>query len=98
MQWWPAPELGGILPGVSLDVPDYATARINHYFTRSRAHWAAKLRRGYPSDVAIRKAAEFDTYNRNDIADPLPPARLAALRAALATLNPPNATAETPRL
>ncbi len=69
MAWWPAPELGGILPGLSMAPPDYSVARINHYFTRSRAHWAAKLRRGYPSDVAIRKAAEFDTYNRNEVED-----------------------------
>ena len=60
MQWWPAPEQGGILPGLSLEPPDYSACRINHYFTRSRAHWAAKLQRGYPGDVAIRRMAEFD--------------------------------------
>jgi len=67
--WWPAPELGGILPGVTQDPADYSAARVNHYFTRSRAHWMAKLRRGYPSDVAIRKLAEFDEYNRNEVTD-----------------------------
>ena len=71
MEWWPAPERGGILPGVSQEPPDYGVCRINHYFTRSRAHWAAKLRRGYPSDVAIRRMAEFDEYDRNDVEDRL---------------------------
>ena len=69
MVWWPAPELGGVLPGLSMAPPDYSVARINHYFTRSRAHWAAKLRRGYPSDVAVRKEAEFEAYNRNEVED-----------------------------
>jgi glycosyltransferase involved in cell wall biosynthesis len=69
MEWWPAPERGGILAGLSKAEPDYAVCRINHYFTRSRAHWQAKLRRGYPSDVAIRKMEEFDTYDRNEIED-----------------------------
>ena len=71
MAWWPAPEQGGILPGVSLEPPDYGAGRINHYFTRSRAHWAAKLQRGYPSDVAIRRMAEFEEYDRNEIEDRL---------------------------
>ena len=86
MQWWPAPELGGILPGVSLELPDYATARINHYFTRSRAHWLAKLARGYPSDIAIRKRAEFDIYDRNDVRDAMPEAVLRDLKRNVAAL------------
>ncbi len=81
MHWWPAPELGGILPGVALDVPDYGTARVNHYFTRSRAHWLAKLKRGYPSDIAIRKLAEFDEYDRNDAVDAMDQAVIEAVRA-----------------
>jgi len=72
MLWHRAPEApGGVLRGVSRAAPDYSIARINHYFTRSRAHWLAKLRRGYPSDVAIRKLEEFDTYNRNEVYDPI---------------------------
>ena len=86
MQWWPAPEQGGILPGLSLEPPDYSACRVNHYFTRSRAHWAAKLRRGYPSDVAIRRMAEFDQYDRNEIADPIAHRYLPALRLAVAKL------------
>jgi glycosyltransferase involved in cell wall biosynthesis len=80
MQWWPAPELGGILPGVSFAPPDYSLARVNHYFTRSRAHWRAKLRRGYPSDVAVRKMAEFELYNRNEIVDTTAQRGIEALR------------------
>ena len=80
IQWWPAPELGGILPGVSLEAADYRVCRVNHYFTRSRAHWAAKLKRGYPSDVAIRRMAEFIEYDRNEVDDPIARRYLPALR------------------
>ncbi len=80
MQWLAAPEQGGILPGVSQEPPDYGGCRVNHYFTRSRAHWAAKLRRGYPSDVAIRRAAEFIEYDRNEVADGIAGRYLPALR------------------
>lgn len=86
MHWWPAPEQGGIIPGLSLEVPNYAVCRINHYFTRSRAHWQAKLKRGYPSDVAVRKLAEFETYDRNDIADPIARRYLPALRLGVAQI------------
>jgi hypothetical protein len=86
MQWWPAPEQGGIVPGLSLEAPNYGVCRINHYFTRSRAHWHAKLRRGYPSDVAIRKLAEFEMYDRNDIADPIACRYVAAVRAGVARI------------
>jgi glycosyltransferase involved in cell wall biosynthesis len=75
MLWHRAPEApGGLLRGVSRAPPDYTRARVNHYFTRSRAHWQAKMARGYPSDFLIRKQEEFDEYNRNEIED------LAALR------------------
>jgi len=86
MQWWPAPELGGIIPGLSLEAPNYSVCRINHYFTRSRAHWLAKLKRGYPSDIAVRVLAEFDTYDRNEIADPIARRYLPALRLGLAQI------------
>jgi len=80
MAWWPAPEAGGILPGLSKNEPDYGGCRINHYFTRSRAHWRAKLKRGYPSDVAVRKMEEFDTYDRNDVEDGIALRYLARVR------------------
>jgi hypothetical protein len=81
MQWMEAPEApGGQLRGVSRGRPDYSVARVNHYFTRSRAHWLAKLERGYPSDVAVRKLEEFDIYNRNELADPIALRGIDALR------------------
>jgi glycosyltransferase involved in cell wall biosynthesis len=86
MVWWPAPELGGILPGVTMAPPDYGVARVNHYFTRSRAHFLAKVRRGYPSDIAIRTAAEFEMYNRNDIEDTTACSFIREIRASLAIL------------
>jgi glycosyltransferase involved in cell wall biosynthesis len=86
MHWWPAPERGGILPGFSREPPEYSVARVNHYFTRSRAHWRAKLRRGYPSDVAVRQMAMFNEYDRNEIADPIAARHLPALREAVARI------------
>jgi glycosyltransferase involved in cell wall biosynthesis len=71
MQWQEAPEWGGIIPGVARLPPDYGHGRINHYFTRSRAHWLLKLKRGYPSDHAIRKMEEFNEYDRNEVLDPI---------------------------
>jgi glycosyltransferase involved in cell wall biosynthesis len=87
MLWLRAPEApGGVMRGVSRALPDYNSCRVNHYFTRSRAHFLAKLRRGYPSDVAVRRLDEFDEYNRNDVEDPIAARDLAALREAVARL------------
>jgi len=87
MLWMLAPEgPGGVLRGLSRAQPDYTAARINHYFTRSRAHWLAKVNRGYPSDVAVRTLEEFDTYDRNEVEDPIALRNIAALRAAVARL------------
>ncbi|MCW3477382.1 glycosyltransferase family 2 protein [Limobrevibacterium gyesilva] len=49
------------------DAPDYAAGQLNHYFTRSRADWDAKLARGY-HDLQ-RQPQEFDFYDRNDVRD-----------------------------
>jgi glycosyltransferase involved in cell wall biosynthesis len=81
MAWWPAPEAGGIVPGLSKEEPDYGGCRINHYFTRSRAHWLAKLKRGYPSDVAVRTMAEFGAYDRNDVEDTIARRYVSGVRA-----------------
>jgi glycosyltransferase involved in cell wall biosynthesis len=87
MLWLRAPEApGGVMRGVSRAAPDYSLCRVNHYFTRSRAHFLAKMRRGYPSDVAIRRIEEFAEYDRNEIEDPVASRDLAALRAAVAVL------------
>ena len=87
MLWLRAPESpDAVCRGVSRATPDYSVMRINHYFTRSRAHWLAKLRRGYPSDVELRKLEEFDIYNRNEVNDPIAARDLPALRAAVENL------------
>jgi hypothetical protein len=87
MLWVRSPETpGGVLRGVSRAEPDYGVCRINHYFTRSRAHFLAKLKRGYPSDLVIRKMEEFDTYNRNDIEDPVAARWAGWVRQAVAAL------------
>lgn len=86
MDWWPAPAQGGIIPGLAKQKPDYAAARINHYFTRSLAHWHEKLKRGYPSDVAIRKMEEFDMYDRNEVHDAIAQRYVPDLRAGVAAI------------
>jgi glycosyltransferase involved in cell wall biosynthesis len=87
MEWFPVSDGNGIIPGLSRDFADYSIARVNHYFTRSRAHWHAKLKRGYPSDVAIRTMDEFDEYDRNEIEDPIATPYGPALRAAVAQIH-----------
>jgi glycosyltransferase involved in cell wall biosynthesis len=47
---------------------DTAIARVNHYFTRSRAHWEDKIARGYRAPVK-RGEADFITYDRNELED-----------------------------
>jgi len=87
MLWVRAPESpDGVQRGVSRHRPNYSLCRVNHYFTRSRAHWLAKLRRGYPSDVAIRKLEEFDAYDRNEVEDTVALRYAPALRQAVAAL------------
>ena len=54
-------------PGRTRDEANFGVCRINHYFTRSRAHWRAKIRRGYP-DI-VRDEAEFQSYDRNEVLD-----------------------------
>ena len=87
MLWLRSPETpGGVLRGISRAEPDYTLCRINHYFTRSRAHWLAKMRRGYPDDLLIRKDEEFAAYDRNEIDDPIALRGLPALKAMAAKL------------
>lgn len=83
-------DAGAVHRGLTATAPDYTQCRVNHYFTRSRAQWAAKVRRGYPADIAIRKLEEFEEYDRNDVVDtiatrhaPAVRARIAAIQAAL---------------
>lgn len=83
-QWLPAPD--GILPGVLATPPDYRAGRINHYFTRSRAHWRAKLQRGYRGQPNLRRDEEFNEYNRNEIDDPIALRYLPALHRKMAEI------------
>ena len=70
LTWLASPE-GEVVRGLTKNLPDYSRCRINHYFTRSRAHWIEKVRRGYPADIAVRKMEEFDEYDRNEVLDPI---------------------------
>ena len=56
-------------PGLTRTAPDFTVAQINHYFTRSRAHWSLKTTRGYPNPVSMLKLSQFDAYDRNEVED-----------------------------
>ncbi|MCF3948239.1 glycosyltransferase family 2 protein [Acidiphilium iwatense] len=60
-------ELSWSQPGVLDCEPDYRMGKLHHYFTRSQAHWDAKIRRGYHD--TDRKASEFEAYDRNEVFD-----------------------------
>ncbi len=55
-------------PGKTRGGPDYAICQVNHYFTRSRAHWAERVRRGFLGRVE-RIDEEFQAYDRNEVED-----------------------------
>jgi hypothetical protein len=55
-------------PGMLKAAPDKLEWRVHHYFTRSRAHWQDRMRRGQLGAIT-RTAAEFDAYDRNDVFD-----------------------------
>ena len=48
--------------------PSYATAKIHHYFTRSRVEWERKVARGY-RDGTKRCYGQFSFYDRNEVED-----------------------------
>ncbi len=54
-------------PGLLAEAPVYDGAKLHHYFTRSRAHWQARLARGNLGTP--RTAEEFHTYDRNEVFD-----------------------------
>lgn len=58
-------------PGKMLEVPRSELIRVNHYITRSRAHFRAKLARGDVSNLKLLDT--FDVLDRNDVNDPLAP-------------------------
>ena len=55
-------------PGKSVRTPSLSVAQINHYFTRSKAHWARRMERGYGSDKP-RTWDEFCMHDRNEVED-----------------------------
>jgi hypothetical protein len=55
--------------GVIAGQADFSVAQINHYFTRSHAHWARKVARGYPNPASMAKLQHFEHYDRNEIED-----------------------------
>ncbi|HEX3899453.1 MAG TPA: glycosyltransferase family 2 protein [Mycobacteriales bacterium] len=59
-----------LFPGRTANAPlRYGGARINHYFTKSRSQWEAKLARGYVD--AERNVSDFLAYDRNEQQDDL---------------------------
>lgn len=54
-------------PGITLAVPNYSLMHINHYFTRSRADFSDKIRRGAWGNQ--RSDADFAIYDRNEVPD-----------------------------
>lgn len=69
LEWLFVPENNSHIPGVVAQDADWSTARVNHYFTRSYAHWERKLNRGYFDEDAIRKIEQFKYFDRNEILD-----------------------------
>ena len=54
--------------GLCAGTADHSVCQVNHYFTKSAAHWNDKMRRGY-LDGTVRKVEEFAAYDRNEVED-----------------------------
>ena len=74
--------------GITAGPADYSLCQLNHYFTRSRASWAEKLRRGYSWRPDKRRDEEFDYYDRNEVEDRSACARAASVRRRMAEFGP----------
>jgi hypothetical protein len=87
------PVSWGRWPGHLAHDPDYAGGALNHYFTRSAAHWREKLARGYASG-RVRTLEEFTAYDRNELLDDKAARRGPEIRAMLTApisgLKPPE--------
>lgn len=55
-------------PGKTKSVVGTDDLRVNHYYTRSKAHYDIKIARGRADSLQLR-AYEFDRYDRNDVED-----------------------------
>ena len=69
LEWERGPD-GSLHRGITHTPPDHTVAQVNHYFTRSRAHWLQKAARGYPNPESRLKLNQFDEYDRNEVEDP----------------------------
>ena len=47
-------------PGVTSAPANHAVCQLNHYFVRSRAHWAEKICTGYYRNPVRRTEQDFD--------------------------------------
>ncbi|MBW4033964.1 MAG: glycosyltransferase family 92 protein [Proteobacteria bacterium] len=74
--------------GLLSSEPDYTLGKLHHYFTRSRDHWAEKMRRGYHDTT--RENSEFEIYDRNEIFDDTAARHAPQVREILAGLSLPN--------
>ena len=66
---WHIDDGGCPVPGLSATPPEWSVAQLNHYFTRSRAHWVLKTARGYRNPDSMDKLGHFDHYDRNEAED-----------------------------
>ncbi|MDE2239653.1 MAG: glycosyltransferase family 2 protein [Rhodospirillales bacterium] len=73
--------------GVRARPSDCAGGALNHYFVRSAAHWAEKLKRVY-NDLT-RKAEEFKDYDRNEVEDKRLAGQAGQIREILSRISPP---------
>jgi len=70
LSWFKGPNpADGVAHGLTRDPPDYLFCQLNHYFVRSRAHWKAKIERGYPAGRLTRSENDFLEHDRNEIED-----------------------------
>jgi glycosyltransferase involved in cell wall biosynthesis len=66
-----------VKPGKSAVVPDDGIARVNHYHTRSRAHYLKKL--SLPRATKGVREDHFHLVDRNDVYDPILPEMFSGL-------------------
>jgi FkbM family methyltransferase len=82
-------------PGYLADAPVYSGAKLHHYFTRSRAHWQRRLKRG--GLKIVRTEQEFFDYDRNELFDDAAARAAPQLTAMIAGLTPAPAPPVPPR-
>ena len=71
-------------PGVLAETAEYDGVKLHHYFTRSWAHWQARLTRGNLGTP--RTEQDFHNYDRNEVSDCEAARRVPQVRAILKSL------------